>query len=116
MSSSKLMYGLMVAGICVGLLGAGGSAEAAKSRTLTLKWAPNAQPVIGYEVHYGKTAAVGRMRLLANPANLDLAAPAVQFNVLRDLGALPGQEVCFRVKAYSNQAKSAFSDAVCTIL
>ncbi|MGH8503617.1 MAG: hypothetical protein ACREVE_14310 [Gammaproteobacteria bacterium] len=116
MSSNKLFTALAVVGICAGLMGAGGDAEAARARTVTLKWAAGAQQVIGYEVYYGKTAVPARMRLLASPTNLNLAAPAVQFNVLRDLGALPGQGVCFRVKAYGTQAKSAFSDAVCTTI
>ncbi len=116
MSSNKLVHAMVVAGICVGLMGAGSAAEAATARAVTLEWAPNAQAVIGYEVHYGKTATPTRMRLLANPTDLNLAAPSAHFNVLRDLGALPGQEVCFRVKAYSNTGKSAFSNAVCTII
>jgi len=111
---NKLIYAVA---LCAGIVGFGGAnAEAATARAVTLKWAPNAQPVTGYEVHYGKTAAPTRMRLLANPTNLNLAAPSVQFNVLRDLGALPGQEVCFRVKAYSNTGKSAFSNAVCATI
>jgi hypothetical protein len=34
--------------------------------------------------------------------------------VLRDLRLLPGQNACFRVKAYNNIAKSPFSPAICT--
>ncbi len=56
------------------------------------------------------------MRQLFVPLMLDLKAPAVRFDVLRDLAVLPGQRVCFRVTAYDNVSKSAFSDAVCATI
>ncbi len=40
----------------------------------------------------------------------------MRFDVLRDLAVLPGQRVCFRVTAYDNVSKSAFSDAVCATI
>lgn len=104
----------MALSICVSLTGAGGEfADAAVVRTLTLKWAPVPQPIIGYEVYCGKTRKRHRMRQVAVPHSFNLAAPAVRFNILRDLAALPGQKVCFRVKAYYNTLKPAFSQAVC---
>lgn len=106
---------VLVLGISVGLTG-GPSADAALARTVTLKWAPNPEKVSGYEVYFGKTATAAKMRQLPVPLTLDLTAPSVQFNILRDLGALPGQSVCFRVKAYDNTTKSAFSPAVCTMI
>jgi hypothetical protein len=90
------------------------TAEAARAPTVTLKWTAHTQTVAGYEVYYGRTANA-RMRPLFVPRTLNLKAPTVQYNVLRDLGALPGQQVCFRVKAYDNGgAKSEFSTPVCT--
>jgi hypothetical protein len=105
----------IVLGLCLGLVG-GHAAEAAIARTVTLKWTPNPAQVSGYEVYFGKTPDAARMRQLPVPLTLNLAAPSVQFNILRDLGALPGQSLCFRVKAYDNTTKSAFSPAVCTTI
>lgn len=90
------------------------AAEAVSPHMLTLTWAPNAQRVAGYEVYAGPSAEPTKMRLLAVPRNLKLNSPAMRLHVLRDLKALPGQSVCFRVKAYDNTAKSDFSQAVCT--
>jgi hypothetical protein len=67
-------------------------------------------------VYYGRTADQTKMRQLFVPLMLDLKAPAVRFDVLRDLVVLPGQRVCFRVKAYDNVSKSAFSDVVCATI
>lgn len=88
------------------------TAQAANTRAVTLRWAAPTQTVAGYEVHYGRTAN-GRMRPLFVPLSLNLKAPAVQYQVLRDLGALPGQQVCFKIKAYNNAATSGFSTPVC---
>jgi len=67
-------------------------------------------------VYFGRTADQSQLRLLPVSSMLNLAAPAVRFDVLRDLVALPGQTDCFRVKAVGNTAKSAFSEAVCTTI
>ncbi len=56
------------------------------------------------------------MRQLSVPLMLDLKVPAVRFDVLWDLAVLPGQRVCFRVKAYANVSKSAFTDVVCVTI
>ncbi len=55
------------------------------------------------------------MRQLFVPLMLDLKAPAMRFDVLRDLVVLLGQCV-FGVKAYDNVSKSAFSDVVCATI
>ncbi|MGH8504264.1 MAG: fibronectin type III domain-containing protein [Gammaproteobacteria bacterium] len=112
MKSSKLIYAIA---LCAGMMGLGGAnAEAATARAVTLKWASNPGQVSGYEVYYRKAPQMRRLRQLPVSYTMNLAAPSARYNVLRDLGALPGQTVCFRVKAYNNVAKSAFSPAVCT--
>jgi hypothetical protein len=98
----------------VGLLGMSGSTEAAVARSVTVKWAAHPKPVLGYRVFFGKTADRTQMRPLSVPLDINLSSPAVTYNVLRDLGALPGQKLCFRVKAYDHTTTSAFSPAVCT--
>jgi hypothetical protein len=103
-----------VLGVCMALLGTSGATDAAVARTVTVKWAAHTQPVIGYQVFYGKGAERHQMRPLPVPQNINLNHPAVTYNVLRDLGALPGQRVCFRVKAYDRTTTSGFSPAVCT--
>jgi hypothetical protein len=103
----------LVLGLIVGL-SATGTADAVVARNLILKWAPHPQPVIGYEVYYGRAPDAARMRRLPVPVGMNLNSPSVQFNVLRDLRALPGQNVCFRLKAYNSQIRSKFSPAVCT--
>jgi hypothetical protein len=57
---------------------------------VALKWAANAQPVIGYEAYCGRTAKQIKTRLLPTPATLKLAAAMVRLDVLRDLIALRG--------------------------
>ncbi len=84
---------------------------------LTLTWEPSPEPVvIGYHVYYDATPDRHRMELLTIPAILNLATPSIEFDILRDLGALPGQDVCFRVKAYSLVSESDLSQEVCAII
>jgi hypothetical protein len=64
----------------------GGVAKA----TVALKWAANAQPVIGYEAYCGRTAKQIKTRLLPTSATLKLTAAMVRLDVLRDLIALRG--------------------------
>jgi nitrogen fixation protein FixH len=90
------------------------AADANKARTVTLKWTAHTQTVAGYEVYYGRSADQTRMRELFVPRTLNLKAPAVEYDLLRDLKVEPGQAICFRVKAYNNAAKSGFSSPVCT--
>lgn len=112
MNGNKLIYAIA---LCAGIMGFGGAnAEAATARAVTLKWAANPGQVSGYEVYYRKASQMRRMRQLPVSYNMNLATPSAHYNVLRDLGAVPGQTVCFRVKAYNNVAKSAFSPAICT--
>lgn len=108
---NKLIYAAVLS-VSMGFVGSH-SAAAATTRTLTLQWLASTQTVAGYEVYYGRTNAQDRMRRLPVPVQMNLSSPAVQYNVLRDLGALPGQKVCFRVRAYNNTAKSGFSNPVC---
>ena len=109
---NKLIYAIA---LCAGIMGLGGAnAEAATARAVTLKWASNPGQVSGYEVYYRKLPHMRRLHRLPVSHSMNLAAPSAHYNVLRDLGALPGQTVCFRVKAYNNVARSAFSQPICT--
>ncbi len=77
----------------------GANAEATTARAVTLKWTANT-----------------RMRLLLESYDMNLVAFSPRLDVLCDLRLLPGQDVCFRIKAYNNIAKSAFSPAVCSTI
>ena len=88
----------------------------AAARNVALKWAANAQSVIGYEAYCGRTAKQIKTRLLPTPATLKFAAAMVRLDVLRDLIALPGQTCLLSLKAFDSTAKSPFSMGVCTAI
>lgn len=82
---------------------------------LTLEWKATTDGAIGYYIYYGETPDPARMQMLPNVPALD-GTPSVRVSVLRDLGALPGERVCFRVKAYDRVSVSALSPPVCSIV
>jgi hypothetical protein len=115
MRANKWIVGVVSAVLAAAL----GTAHAGISKTpakLTLEWAPSEKSVIGYDVYYGRTPAVGKMQVLPAMPEFDLKSPSLELDVLRDLGALPGQRVCFRIRAYSRVSQSALSPAMCAVI
>jgi len=85
-----------------------------------LKWQANPDPIAGYMVYYGPSgdqATVQVSDLSAASAGFDPKAPSVAYSVRRDLGLQPGNNVCFRLRAYnSQQTLSPWSAAACTTI
>lgn len=115
MNAAKRIIGVVSIAFVTGL----GAAHADINKSaakLTLDWAPGARGIIGYDVYYGRTSNPAKMQVLPQTPGLDLRSPAVELDVLRDLGALPGQQVCFRIRAYNRVAQSPLSPAMCSII
>jgi len=86
---------------------------------ITLSWGPHSEPVTGYWVVYGPAPSSTIIRLsdlYVNNGEIDPSAPSVSYAVAKDLGAKPGEKVCFKVGAFSNVGKSKLSTPVCTVL
>jgi hypothetical protein len=113
---SKLIWAIVLVGVCLGSAGANAASAPSADNKLTLTWEPVPGAAIGYNVYFGETREGSDMQRLPVPHDLKLADPAVEFDILMDLSAAPGQQVCFRVEAYDNVSASDFSSAVCVII
>ncbi len=90
---------------------------AAPAALLTLNWDPDPTgATLGYIVYYGATAETANLEVSNIPVGstgFDPQAPARQFDPYGDLGLLPGDNVCFRLKAYNDNGLSGWSAPVC---
>jgi hypothetical protein len=88
----------------------------AASAMLTLSWSPNTDGVLGYKVYYGSTgsSAVTEVTdITVYSGGFDPSAPSVQYDAREDLGLSPGDDVCFRLRAYNNEGMSELSAPIC---
>lgn len=87
-------------------------------RVMTLSWSPNPDEITGYQVFRGPTAEQATQLVTDLPLNsglVDPTAPQIEYRANADLGLTVGEEACFRVKAYNNEAFSDYSQAVCGV-
>ncbi len=83
---------------------------------LTLSWLSNPGGVLGYIIYYGPTpdtADVEITNLPATAVGFEPLTPSQQYDPYTELGLLPGDNVCFRLRAYNNGGTSGWSDAIC---
>ena len=78
-------------------------------RLLALAWYPS-DDVDGYIVHAGPTPSTATVKVSVVPT------ASVELDVQTDLGLSPGDNVCFRIKAFNASGVSAFSGAVCAVI
>jgi hypothetical protein len=90
------------------------------NRVLTLSWNPNPDEILGYRVYYGSTEDLANIQIMdisIASTDFDPLAPSVELNTWDDLGVTLGNDVCFRLRAYTNDSLSDFSSPKCmTIL
>ena len=94
-------------------------ANTPSSQIITLDWNPNPGSIVGYIVYFGPTVATATTELSNIPVdttNFDPQAPSAQFDTWRDLAMRPGDEVCFRVRAYNDEGLSDWSSPVCSVI
>ncbi len=87
--------------------------------SVVLSWAPSSGTVQGYRVYYGQQGSTADQLVSDLPLNSGLiqpSAPKVTLDSAADLGLAPGQEACFRIRAYNNAGTSSFSQPVCSVL
>lgn len=106
-----------VASVAVAVTCSGGC-ESSDYR-IRLSWLPNPDPVSGYTVLHGGSAATATQPLSDLPVGspgFDATAPAVAYSARADLGVAEGGTVCFSVRAYNEAGASAPGTAVCARL
>jgi hypothetical protein len=96
-----------------------GEADTGESsgKKVILSWDPSPVSVLGYIVYYGatpETASQQAATLSVDLGTIDALDPNWPCDLKEDLGVLPGERVCFRVKAYDGSQLSDYSEAVCT--
>jgi hypothetical protein len=87
--------------------------------TLTLTWQPGAETLDGYMVAYGPTPDTATQQISdikAFSGGFDFTAPSLQYSSWYDLGLHPGDNVCFKVRAYNADGLSDWSAAVCSVI
>jgi len=86
------------------------------NEVLELAWNRNLDLVTGYRVYFGNdiTATTQTREVLELPETDPATRISTKFNVANDLGAVPGQELCFRLTAFNDSGMSGYSRAVCT--
>ncbi len=87
----------------------GAFSETHQHRLLALAWLPSDE-VDGYIVHAGPTATTATAKVTV------VTSPSVELDTQIDLGLSPGDNVCFRIKAFNTSGTSPFSGAVCTTI
>jgi hypothetical protein len=88
----------------------------AKNATLVLSWQENPESVSGYKVYYGPDAtSVTELatNIAINSGLIDPTAPQIEFAATADLNFYPGEQVCFKIQAYTDTQDSALSSAIC---
>lgn len=113
-SDSLAIREFKVYGIGGGSVNNGGGS---KPRKLTLQWIPSPGRVSGYLVFYGSAPSMASAQISDIPVNMpgfNPQAPSMQYDAWRDLNARPGDNVCFRVRAYDSTGLSAWSAPVCS--
>ena len=93
--------------------------QCVKDSVVTVSWDPNPEYVSGYWVVYGETpdtATTLVSDLLTESGDFNPSAPSVAYSAATDLGANPGDQVCFRVGAKLDLLESGLSEAACGIL
>ena len=86
--------------------------------SVKLTWNANTDVVDGYIVYYGSSAntAVIPLKLVDATQLSPDTKPEVSFLMKEDLHLNPGDNLCFRVKAYRSLTESEFSAPVCSVL
>lgn len=87
--------------------------------TLTLTWRPNTGAVDGYIVYFGPSAnAVNNETtdIKAFAGGFDPASPLIQYDSWYDLALKPGDQACFKLRAYNTDGISDWSSPVCTLI
>ena len=70
---------------------------------LILSWEPNPDDISGYIVSFSPTAETATTNLSFLPLSGDIInplAPSAEYDMRYDLGLSPGDNVCFRLRAY----------------
>jgi len=94
-----------------------GSTSGTPGQLVTLKWSPSPGHINGYLVFYGPSANLASAQISdisINSPGFNPQAPSIQYDSWFDLNALPGDNICFRVRAYGAAGLSAWSSAVCS--
>lgn len=89
------------------------------SVVLTLSWKPNPGSVDGYIVYFGPSAnAVTNETtdIKAFAGSFDPATPLIQYDSWYDLGLEPGDQACFKLRAYNAGGLSNWSSPVCSVI
>jgi hypothetical protein len=83
---------------------------------VTLTWKANKEPVTGYRVYYGPAASstvVEIANLKTADPSFSASAPKAEFRIYEDLGIKPGDQACFRLRAYDKTGLSGYTQSVC---
>lgn len=99
--------------------GASPAPEPVANVVLTLTWEPNPGTVDGYIVYFGPSAnAVNEETtdIKAFAGSFDPDSPLIRYDSWFDLGLSPGDQACFKLRAYNSSGISDWSSPVCGVI
>ena len=97
----------------------GGTTTTPTNVSVTLSWQPNSDPVDGYIIYFGTSpyAVTSEVtRTTASMPNFYPSAPSVQYDSWYDFGLVPGNQLCFKLRAYNADGISPMTSPVCTVI
>jgi hypothetical protein len=86
------------------------------STSVELTWKANPTPVNGYRVYYGvspNSIVIELADFSTNDPSFPAGAPKAEFDPYDDLGLNPGDQACFRLRAYDSTGVSGYTQGVC---
>jgi hypothetical protein len=99
--------------------GGAGSTQYVANTVITLTWKPSPGAVDGYIVYFGPSAnavSVETTVIRAFAGSFDPDAPLIHYDSWFDLGLEPGDQACFKVRAYNADGISDWSAPVCGLI
>lgn len=87
---------------------------------LNLTWQPSSGNILGYKVFFGASAdsATTEISDITNTisTSFDPAMPSIQYDSWYTLRLLPGDNACFKLRAYNSDGLSAWSLPICSTI
>ena len=93
--------------------------ECRSELNIALRWMPNTDDVSGYKVYYSAEPYISETEIsdvTVDSEGFDMLTPTASYKAWDDLALRKGDRVCFRVRAYVDDALSDFSPQQCGLL
>ncbi len=84
--------------------------------TVILRWIPDSPNVIGYKIYYRAEPYHAERELSdlnSTTQEFSLLSPSISYHAWNDLNLYEGDNVCFRIRSYTDDGSDDFSQETC---